>query len=593
MLQLKLVSKSFGGQKLLDEVSLCVSHGERVALVGRNGAGKSTLLRLIAGEEEVDGGSIMIPRGYRIGFLHQHLDVTEYTVIDEAALGLVQDRPEHRHRVEALLFGLGFSKDDLYSHPDSFSGGYRIRIHLAKLLASEPDCLLLDEPSNYLDIVSLRWLVRFLQRWKGEMIVISHDRELLDAISTHTVGIHRKELKKVEGGTEEYYSQILLEEEVFEKTRVKTEKKKAHMQSFVDRFGAKASKAGQAQSRMKALARLPVLEQLAALENLDFKFRYAQFNSQKVLAATDLGFAYPEMDHRIINQFDLLVEKQQKLALIGKNGKGKSTLLQLLGGILVPQEGVVKLSENVRIGYFGQTHIERLNLAKTVHEEVSTANPNLTYSSVRAICGAMMFSGDAAEKKISVLSGGERSRVLLGKILAAPCNLLLLDEPTNHLDMESVEALVTAIELFEGAVILVTHAEWILRRLPERLVICRDVDKIVFEGTYENFLEKIGWEEGKPAAPEKKPSKPILGRKNPAQAALRKRMADLEKQITEVEVAMEACTNKIIEATHVHNATSMGKLSKELDQLQVKLDLYYHEYGVAEKLAAEVESSPH
>ena len=169
MLQLKLVSKSFGGQKILDEVSLCIGHGERIALVGRKGAGKSTLLRLIAGEEELDSGDIMIPRGYRIGFLHStHLDVTEYTVIDEAALGLAQDGPEHRHKVEALRFGLGFTKDDLYSHPDSFSGGYRIRIHLAKLLASEPDCLLLDEPSNYLDIVSLRWLViRFLQRWEG------------------------------------------------------------------------------------------------------------------------------------------------------------------------------------------------------------------------------------------------------------------------------------------------------------------------------------------------------------------------------------------------------------------------------------------
>ncbi len=578
MLQLKLVSKSFGGQKILDEVSLCIGHGERIALVGRNGAGKSTLLRLIAGEEEMDSGDIMIPRGYRIGFLHQHLDVTEYTVIDEAALGLAQDGPEHRHKVEALLFGLGFTKDDLYSHPDSFSGGYRIRIHLAKLLASEPDCLLLDEPSNYLDIVSLRWLVRFLQRWKGEMIVISHDRELLDMISTHTVGIHRKELKKVEGGTEEYYSQILIEEEIFEKTRMKTEKKKAHMQSFVDRFGAKASKAGQAQSRVKALARLPVLEQLAALEDLDFKFRYSTFNSQKVLTASDLCFSYPEMDHRLIEHFNLLIERQQKIALIGKNGKGKSTLLQLLGGILAPQEGVLKLSENVRIGYFGQTHIERLNLSKSIHEEIATANPNLNYTAVRSICGAMMFSGDAAEKKISVLSGGERSRVLLGKILATPCNLLLLDEPTNHLDMESVEAMVTAIEEFEGAVILVTHAEWVLRRLPERLVICRDFDRLVFEGTYDHFLEKIGWEE--PSAGEKKPSKPpaVEAKKGPSQPSMKRRVTELEKQITEVEVLMEECTHKLIDATHKHEHRVMNELSQELDRLQAKLNLFYQEY---------------
>lgn len=583
MLQLKLVSKSYGGQKLLEEVSLCVSHGERCALVGRNGAGKSTLLRMIAGEEELDGGAIMIPKGYRIGFLHQHLGVTESTVIDEAALGLPQDGPEHRHRVEALLFGLGFTKDDLYCHPDTFSGGYLIRIHLAKLLASEPDCLLLDEPTNYLDIVSLRWLVRFLQRWKGEMIVISHDRELLDMISTHTVGIHRRELKKVEGDTEEYYSQILLEEEVYEKTRVKTEKKKAHMQSFVDRYGAKASKAGQAQSRVKAMSRMPVLEQLAALQHLDFKFRFAPFNSQKVLTATDIGFAYPEMYERIVDQFSILVERQEKIALIGKNGKGKSTLLQLLGGLLMPQEGVVKIADNVRLGYFGQTHIDRLNLAKSVHEEISTANPHLNYSSVRAICGAMMFPGDAAEKKVSVLSGGERSRVLLGKILASPCNLLLLDEPTNHLDMESVEALATAIEIFEGAVIFVTHAEWMLRRLPTRLVICQDLDKLVFEGSYDDFLEKIGWEEGKPAAATKKPSKRLPAKADAEAAKLRKRMADLEKQISEVEVAMEACTSKLVEASHTHNASSMGALSKELDLLQVKLDLFYQEYEKAEK----------
>ncbi len=523
MIKFNGLTKSYGGRKLFDNISFILNKGEKCSLVGKNGTGKTTLLRLISGEEEADGGSVSIPKNYHVGVLKQHLHFTQYSVLEEACLGLPPERSHEQYRAEKILAGLGFLEEDLYSPPDSFSGGYQIRIELCKLLLSEPDCLLLDEPSNYLDVLSLRWLVRFLQEWKGEIMMVSHDREFLDEISTHTMGMHRGKIKKVEGGTEEYYTQVLLEEEIHEKTRINLEKQKAHLQSFVDRFGAKASKAAQARSRTKAIGRMPVLEKLASMHNLDFQFQYAPFTSQKVLTATDVAFAYPGMEEPLIHDFNILIENGDKIAIIGKNGKGKSTLLQLLAKINEPQKGSIQIPENVRIGYFGQTNINRLDPKKTIYEEVSLANPLLNMTQVRAICGTMMFPGDDSSKTISVLSGGERSRVLLGKILAAPCNLLLLDEPTNHLDMESVEALVTAVEMFQGVVIIVSHTEWILHRIAKKIVICHQGEQELFEGNYDDFLRKVGWQE---EAPQKKKPEKKVSRKDRIKA-IEKEMADL------------------------------------------------------------------
>jgi ATP-binding cassette, subfamily F, member 3 len=495
MIQVDGLTLAYHGEPLFKDASFSIQPGERCALVGRNGAGKSSLFRLLMGKEKPDGGTIAKRKNYTIGALDQHIVFTQPTLIEEAALGL---RPEERdfiYKAETILFGLGFKEKDLDRSPTDFSGGYQLRLHLAKVLVGEPDCLLLDEPTNYLDIVSIRWLTKFLKEWPGEFILISHDREFLDSVSTHTMGIHRQKVHKVRGDTVHFLEQIMQKEEIHEKTRLSLEKKREHLQGFIDRFGAKASKATQAQSKQKALGRIPVLENLKNLYHLDFQFTEAQFPGTKMLEVNDLSFSYVP-DQPLIENFTLSVEKGERIAIIGKNGRGKSTLLKLLANELQTPQGTSKRSDNLMLGYFGQTNIDRLNPKHSIEEEIGSANTKLNYTQVKAICGLMMFSGDTSKKTNSVLSGGEKSRVLLGKIIAAPCNLLLLDEPTHHLDIESIEALIDAIEDFFGAVIIVTHSELILKRMAlNKIVICHEGRQELFLGTYEEFLDANGWEE--------------------------------------------------------------------------------------------------
>lgn len=582
MIQFDAVSLSFSGEPLFEGVSFTLQQGERCGFVGRNGSGKSTLLRLIVGEMEPDRGSISIPKDYRIGYLQQHIHFTQPTLLEEAALGLPEDEKDLLYKAETILFGLGFTEPDLEKPPGDFSGGYHLRLHLAKVLVSQPDCLLLDEPTNYLDILSIRWLEQFLKKWKGEFLLISHDREFMDSVSTHTMGIHRGKIRKIRGSSIDFFNQILLEEEVHEKTRVKIEKKQAHAMRFVERFGAKATKAAQAQSRLKMIEREPVLEQLNALWNLSFHFHEAPFPGRKMLEAKNLHFSFT--DKPLIRDFSLSIEKGQRVAIIGKNGRGKSTLLRLLTRDLAPEQGTLELSDNTRIGYFGQTHISRLNPEHTIEEELSLANPLLSFTEIKGIAGTMLFSGDLSAKKIGVLSGGEKSRVLLGKILAKPCNLLLLDEPTHHLDIESIEALIDALEDFSGSVVIVTHTELILRRLKlDQIIICEEANQKLFLGDYDLFLDKMGWEEEK-----KKPAAakaPIDERKQRAEIVARRAalLRPLESKIEECEkaiMALEADQKTRQAAIEGGNASAellkaLGQTQKEIDRLYAELEKLY------------------
>lgn len=495
MIQVDGLTLAYHGVPLFEDASFSIQPGERCSLVGRNGTGKSSLFRILSGKETPDRGTISTRKNYLIGTLDQHIVFTQPTLIEEAALGLRPEERDFLYKAETILFGLGFTEKDLERSPQEFSGGYQLRLHLTKVLVGEPDCLLLDEPTNYLDIVSIRWFTNFLRDWKGEFILISHDREFLDSVSTHTMGIHRQKVAKVKGNSIHFYEQIMQKEIIHEKTRQNLEKKREHLQGFIDRFGAKASKATQAQSKQKLLGRIPVLENLKDLYQLDFEFKMANFPGKKMLEVNDISFSYDNnSEHPLIKKLSLSIEKGERIAIIGKNGRGKSTILRLLAGELEPLHGIAKRSDNLAIGYFGQTNIDRLHPKNTIEEEIASANTKLTYTQTKAICGLMMFSGDKAKKTNSVLSGGEKSRVLLGKIIAAPCNLLLLDEPTHHLDLESIEALIDAIEDFEGAVIIVTHSELILKRIAlDKIVVCHEGRQDMFLGTYEEFLDKAGW----------------------------------------------------------------------------------------------------
>lgn len=497
------LEKSFGAQSLFEGVSFLINKGERVGLVGKNGAGKSTLFKMILGKEEPDAGTLSAPKGYRIGALEQIIRFTQPTVLKECVQALSPDKQWDQYKAEIILSGLGFTDQDFHKDPDTFSGGYQVRINLCKALLANPNMLLLDEPTNYLDILSLRWLREYLNKWPGEMVLITHDRDFMDRVTTHTLGLHRKQAKKVAGGTIKYYEQIVQEEEAYELTRKNLESKRKEMQALIDRFKAKASKATMAQSRVKMMEKMGTMEKLSTEKNLGFKFNHRPCPGKIIMEVKNLAFSYDNKpENNIFSEVSFSIGRHDRIGIIGANGKGKSTLLNCLAGDLSPNSGSITTHPALCVGHFGQTNIDRLEPGNQVLGEILNSNPSLSLQAAHTICGAMMFSGDLAKKKVSVLSGGERSRLLLGKIISHPTNLLLLDEPSHHLDVESIEAMIEELNDYAGAVVIVTHSELLLRTLAQNLIIFHQGRAQFFRGGYDDFLEKVGWE-GE-AAPEKK-----------------------------------------------------------------------------------------
>lgn len=594
MIQIQNVSKSFGVQVLLDGASLLVGDHERVGLVGRNGCGKSTLFKMILGQECLDGGSIDIPKKYTLGYLQQHLNFTHATVHEEACSVLKpnEDGWLEEHKVEAILFGLGFDEESMHKSPSLLSGGFQIRLNLAKVLASEPDMLLLDEPTNYLDIVSMRWLSRFLRSWKGEVLLITHDHHFMDEVCTHTAGIFRHKIRKVKGTVEKLRETVAEEEEVAQRTQENEAKKKEQLEKVIERFRYKAAKAAMVQSKIKAAAKLATGERLTHERNLEFSFTEAGFPGKRMLQIKGLSFAYPNkgedgtvqgMGPELITDLTMEVFKGDRIAVIGPNGRGKTTLLNLIAKELQPTAGEISYNPNLQINYFGQTNINRLNLDNTVEEEIASAIEEVSQKSrARGLAGLMMFSGDNALKKVKVLSGGERSRVLLGKILASPCNMLLLDEPTNHLDMESIESLIDALEDYEGTALVVTHDEELLHAFATRLVVFDGGTCRIFEGTYADFLEKVGW------ASEKKP-----GGANSANI-----------KVSNIDVNSDSGTNRVENVAPAGNANAtprakedrkaradyIAERSKIIKPLEKKLAKIEEDIAKAEALGGELEA---
>jgi len=592
MIQLTNITKSFGGQILFNGLNLQMSKGQKIGLIGRNGTGKSTLFKIILGEESYDEGEVSIPKNYRIGTLRQHLEFTKPTVHEECAQVLSEDEQYNFYKIEKILFGLGFSAEDLDKDPMSFSGGYQIRINLAKLLATEPNMLLLDEPTNYLDILSLRWLRQFIREFDGEVILITHDRDFMDSVTTHTMGIQRKGLFIVQGDTKKYYETLALQDETYEKTRQNQEKKRKELEEFIARNKARASTAALAQSKVKALEKMEEMESLENENSLVFNFNYKETPAKVVLRAENIGFGY-DLYTPLFEHLNFTLENGKCLAIIGKNGKGKSTLLNYIAGELPKQQGEITFHPSTTIAHFGQTNIERLNTQNTIIDEISSVDKKLGIAQVRAICGTMMFSGDLAEKKIEVLSGGERSRVMLGKIIATPANLLLLDEPTNHLDMQSIDALCNAVESFEGAVIMVTHSEMLLRRLADSLIIFHEGRAEYFDGGYDEFLEKIGWEEEEGACKSQK-SKPKIDKKerkllraNLVQAKSReiapykKEMDSCEVKIIKLEKQLEEHNQTLINATNNGNNLQIIEFSQIISKINNEIEEYFEKLEIA------------
>lgn len=617
MINVVNLTKSYGNQTLFEGVNFKVNARERVGLVGRNGHGKTTLFRLMEGDEHPDGGTITVPKYHRIGYVRQHLEFTEDTVLKEGMKGLLEGERDHYWKVEKILAGLGFSSEDMARHPREFSGGYQVRLNLAKVLVSEPDLLLLDEPTNYLDITSIRWIERFLLNWPHELILITHDRSFMDKIVTHIMAIHRRKVRKIVGTTEKLYAQIAQEEEIYEKTRLNDERRRKKLETFISRFRAKARLANLVQSRIKTLQKQQKPEKLERLETLDFSFRSKPFRGKYVLSAQDLFFSY-DSKGPLIRDMNITIGARDRVCVIGSNGQGKTTLLKLLAGVLAPQAGDVVCSPGVTKGFFEQTNVASLNDARTVDEEILYSHPDVDRQLARNICGAMMFEGDAALKRIRVLSGGEKSRVMLGKLLATPVNLLLLDEPTNHLDMYSCDALLAALDSFEGAVVMVTHNEMFLHTLADRLIVFQNDGAHVFEGSYQRFLEKGGWQDemmingavlddvSKEADQEGscvKLSKKDIRRKRSEVITERGRVLNpIEKRIAQVEDDIEShekelaeLSEAMLEASQMRGGDRIAELSQSIHSCQSAIDILFYELeeltGSFEKHSAAFEKS--
>jgi len=593
MLQINNLTLTFGEQKILDDITFNIGSGERIGLVGRNGSGKTTLLKLIVGEMMPDSGNIAIPQHYTFGYMQQHLNFTAPTILQEACLGLKEDEKDEIWKAKKILSGLGFCTEDFEQPVSKLSGGYQVRLNLAKVLISEPNLLLLDEPTNYLDILSIRWLTTFLKRWENELIIITHDREVMNSITTHTLGIHRKKIKKIEGDTVKLFEQIAVEEEVYERSRLKEERVRQNTQAFIDRWRVQATRARLVQSRIKMLGKQEQKQELSKITELGFNFNAAEFKSQTLMQVNNISFGY-EPERKLINKLSIAIGKNDRICIVGKNGRGKSTLLRLLHEELTPDEGTISYHPNCQRGYFGQTNIERLTPELSIEEEMATTREDLRYGDIRATCSAMMFPGDLALKKISILSGGERSRVSLGKILLTPTNMLLLDEPSNHLDMESCDSLIAALDEFPGAVLIITHDEMFLHHLATRMIVFDDNRVFVFEGTYQDFLNKIGWENEAKPKPEpkkkmvKKPHKDIKQKiaesvqkeYHKTRKQLNNKITELERIISKRETAINDNNAKIVDAAVKNKGTIIKELQISNHKNNEEIDRCYKEMEI-------------
>jgi ATP-binding cassette, subfamily F, member 3 len=504
MLTIADVSKSYGTRTLFADVSLFIARSDRYGLVGPNGAGKTTLFNLILGEESPDDGTIEWERGADFGFLPQEsAPVADETIMEIVTSGkkLVPENDDDHDidwtlepRAKKILAGLGFREGDSEKKAKTFSGGWVMRAHLARLLVAEPALLLLDEPTNHLDLEALLWFQDYLTRYPGGLVVISHDRAFLNALCTGILEMRGGTLNRYTGNYDDY----MLEKEARKEQQAASFKNQqreiAHLQKFVDRFGAKASMASRAKSKEKQIARLEAVavdEPQDDLKRIHFKFPTPPRSGLKVVELEHVDQAYGEKV--VYRDMSFMAERGQRIVLVGPNGAGKSTLLKILAGVVPIQGGTRELGSNVVPGYFAQNRLDNLSASATVFENVMELRTNenqLSEQQARAILGAFLFRKDDVHKKVSVLSGGEKSRLALARLLVKPPNLLLMDEPTTHLDIASIDALVGALQTFDGTFIFISHDVYFIRALAKNVLHVHSGRLTPYAGNYDYYLEK-------------------------------------------------------------------------------------------------------
>ena len=617
MLTLADVAKSYGTRELFSEVSLFVARTDRFGLVGPNGAGKSTLFNLILGEETPDEGTIEWERGADFGYLPQEsAPVRDESILHIATSGkkLVPETDDDydidwtlEPRAKKILAGLGFRESDHEKPAKSFSGGWVMRAHLARLLVSEPALLLLDEPTNHLDLEALLWFQDYLTRYPGGLVIISHDREFLNSLCNGILELSGGTLNKYTGNYDDYLHEKVARKEQQAAQFKNQQREIAHLQKFVDRFGAKASMASRAKSKEKQIERLKeeaVEEPMEQLKRVNFRFPQPPRSGLKVVSLKNILQAYG--DHVVYRGMDFEAERGQRIVLVGPNGAGKSTLLKILAGVVPIQGGEINLGSNVVSGYFAQNRADNLKLDLTVLEnvmELRTAENQLTEQQGRAVLGGFLFRKDDVFKKVSVLSGGEKSRLALARLLINPPNLLLMDEPTTHLDIASIDALVGALKNYEGTFIFISHDVYFIRQLAKSVLHVHSGRLTPYAGDYDYYLEKskassaraaltAGFTDARPVQKAAAPAtRPAEARKpNPAELKkLRTEVGHLEQKVVGLEAKQNDLTTEL-EAPETYNSPGKAQhLNRELSVVVDQLAAATTEWEKAATKLAELE----
>ena len=632
MIQLENISKNFGQRQLFQNISYQFPQGERVALVGANGAGKTSLLRIITGEEEASEGRVILGRDARLGYLPQEPNRNpKETVIEECLSGAkeafelreqiakVMSKLEYEQdpkllirldelqarfaahdgyeidpRARRILRGLGFSDAVLLTPPLTLSGGWRMRLELAKIFLANPEVLLLDEPTNHLDLPSLAWVEAFLVKFTGTLIFVSHDRPLLNRLATFTVEISPMGLMAFRGNFDRFVSQKEARLEQLAAERAQIGRKKQQLEDFINRFGAKASKASQAQSKAKMLQRLQAIEsdlpeeEIAATMSL--KLPDPPKSARMMMTIKDLSIGY---QHRVLAKgISLNLEKEMKIAVIGANGIGKSTFLKSIADQIKPLDGEVRMDQMTKFAYFAQDQLDYLNSEESIFDNVMNTDASVTPLSARQMLGSLLFRGDDVFKKVKVLSGGEKNRVGLACMLMKPANLLFLDEPTNHLDMGSVAVLAQALDDFKGSMIFVSHdRDFIDSVCTHVFVMLADGRFRLFEGNLESYsriaeysdfpnILSPDWEENEKSSknqsvPEKQTKNDHEERKIKIQRD--RKLQALEKKISDLKKRADAFDQEMYNSPHMHH-DKLNEISVKRNNILAEIEKLEEEY---------------